>query len=59
MKKPGSKMRRTRVISDEYTVVPGHMTKARRAMKEDMKLIDLVIELVDRKSALFQSKSRY
>lgn len=26
---------------------PGHMTKARRAMKEDMKLIDLVIELVD------------
>ncbi len=26
---------------------PGHMTKARRAMKEDMKLIDLIIELVD------------
>lgn len=26
---------------------PGHMTKAKRAMKEDMKLIDLVIELVD------------
>ena len=25
---------------------PGHMTKAKRAMKEDMKLIDLVIELV-------------
>ncbi len=26
---------------------PGHMTKAKRQMKEDMKLIDLVIELVD------------
>ncbi len=26
---------------------PGHMTKAKRAMKEDIKLIDLVIELLD------------
>lgn len=26
---------------------PGHMTKAKRAMKEDIKLIDMVIELVD------------
>ena len=26
---------------------PGHMTKARGAMKEDIKLVDLVIELVD------------
>ena len=26
---------------------PGHMTKARRAMKEDIKLVDLGIELVD------------
>lgn len=26
---------------------PGHMTKARRAMQEDIKLIDLVIELLD------------
>ncbi|WP_124066513.1 ribosome biogenesis GTPase YlqF [Clostridium sp. E02] len=26
---------------------PGHMTKAKRAMKEDIKLIDLIIELVD------------
>ncbi len=26
---------------------PGHMTKAKRAMKEDIRLIDLVIELVD------------
>ena len=26
---------------------PGHMTKAERQMQEDIKLIDLVIELVD------------
>lgn len=26
---------------------PGHMTKAKRQMKEDIKLIDLIIELVD------------
>lgn len=26
---------------------PGHMTKAKRQMQEDIKLIDLVIELVD------------
>ncbi|HIZ45042.1 MAG TPA: ribosome biogenesis GTPase YlqF [Firmicutes bacterium] len=26
---------------------PGHMTKARRAMKEDIRLVDLVIELLD------------
>ena len=26
---------------------PGHMTKAKRAMQEDIKLIDLIIELVD------------
>ena len=26
---------------------PGHMTKARRMMQEDIKLIDLIIELVD------------
>ncbi len=26
---------------------PGHMTKARRAMQEDVKLIDLLIEIVD------------
>ena len=30
---------------------PGHMTKAKRAMKEDIKLIDLVIELVDARAA--------
>ena len=26
---------------------PGHMTKAKRQMQEDIKLIDLVVELVD------------
>ncbi len=26
---------------------PGHMTKAKRMMQEDMKLIDLIIEVVD------------
>lgn len=30
-----------------YQWYPGHMTKARRMMQEDMKLIDLVIELID------------
>ena len=30
-----------------YQWYPGHMTKARRMMQEDMKLIDLVIELTD------------
>ena len=30
-----------------YQWYPGHMTKARRAMQEDIKLIDLIIELVD------------
>ena len=31
---------------------PGHMTKARRAMKEDIKLVDLIIELVDARAPL-------
>ena len=31
---------------------PGHMTKAKRMMQEDMKLIDLVIELVDARKPL-------
>lgn len=31
---------------------PGHMTKAKRAMKEDVKLVDLVIELVDARAPL-------
>ena len=31
---------------------PGHMTKARRMMQEDIKLIDLIIELVDARAPL-------
>ncbi len=31
----------------DYHWYPGHMTKARRQMQEDMKLVDLVIELLD------------
>ena len=31
---------------------PGLMTKAKRQMQEDIKLIDLVIELVDARSPL-------
>ncbi|MDD6573277.1 MAG: ribosome biogenesis GTPase YlqF [Thermoflexaceae bacterium] len=31
----------------QYQWYPGHMTKAKRMMQEDIKLIDLVIELVD------------
>lgn len=33
--------------SMNYQWYPGHMTKAKRMMQEDMKLIDLVIELID------------
>lgn len=31
----------------EFQWYPGHMTKAKRAMQEDLKLIDVIIELVD------------
>ena len=31
----------------DYQWFPGHMTKAMRQMKEDIKLIDLIIELLD------------
>ena len=30
-----------------YQWYPGHMTKARRMMEENLKLIDLIIELID------------
>ena len=38
---------------------PGHMTKAKRQMQEDIKLIDLVIELVDARVPLGKQKSGY
>lgn len=30
-----------------YQWYPGHMTKAKRMMQEDIKLIDLIIEITD------------
>lgn len=35
-----------------YQWYPGHMTKAKRQMQEDIKLIDLIIELVDARTPL-------
>lgn len=35
------------VIHMNYQWYPGHMTKARRMMQENIKLVDLVIELID------------
>ena len=35
-----------------YQWYPGHMTKAKRMMQENIKLIDLVIELVDARAPL-------
>lgn len=41
-------MTRTRIGENMiYQWYPGHMSKAKRQMQEDMKLIDVVIELVD------------
>ena len=40
-----SEMKASTTISIQW--YPGHMTKAKRMMQEDIKLIDLVIELVD------------
>lgn len=36
----------------EFQWYPGHMTKAIRAMEEDIKLIDLIIEVVDARTPL-------
>ena len=35
-----------------YQWYPGHMTKAKRMMQENIKLIDLIIELVDARTPL-------
>jgi ribosome biogenesis GTPase A len=42
----------------QFQWYPGHMTKAKRQMQEDIKLIDLVIELVD-ENPVKQSKPGY
>ena len=36
----------------QFQWYPGHMTKARRAMESDIKLVDLVIELLDARAPL-------
>lgn len=36
-----------KILAMNFQWYPGHMTKAKRQMQEDMKLIDLVIELLD------------
>ena len=36
----------------QYQWYPGHMAKARREIEEDMKLIDLVIEIADARAPL-------
>lgn len=36
----------------DYQWYPGHMTKAKRQMQEDIKLVDLVIELTDARTPL-------
>ncbi len=36
----------------QFQWYPGHMTKAKRAMQEDIRLVDLVIELVDARAPL-------
>ena len=38
---------------------PGHMTKAKRQMQEDLKLIDLIIELVDARIPLSSTDFRF
>ena len=42
---------RRKVEKEQYNMhfqwYPGHMTKAKRAMQADIKLVDLVIEVVD------------
>ena len=35
-----------------YQWYPGHMTRARREMEEDIRLIDLILELVDARMPL-------
>ncbi len=40
------------MANNSYNWYPGHMTKARRAMEEDVKLVDLLIELLDARCPL-------
>ena len=38
---------------------PGHMTKTRRMMEENISLVDIVIELVGCKNSIQQQKSGF
>lgn len=40
------------VVEMNYQWYPGHMTKARRMMQEDSKLVELIIELVDARAPM-------
>ena len=40
------------MANNKYNWYPGHMTKARRAMEEDVKLVDLLVELLDARCPL-------
>ena len=40
------------MANSTYNWYPGHMTKARRSMEEDVKLVDLLIELLDARCPL-------
>lgn len=42
-----------------YQWYPGHMTKAKRMMQENIKLIDLIIELVRCQNSHEQPESGY
>ena len=37
----------TPYLSEPINWYPGHMTKARRAMEEDLKLVDMILEIRD------------
>ena len=43
----------------DFQWYPGHMTKAKRAMQEDIKLVDLIIELVDGRVQIFAGIAYY
>ncbi len=38
---------------------PGHMAKTRRQITEDLKMIDVVVEILDARIPNVKSKSRY
>ncbi len=43
----------------KYQWYPGHMTKAKRMMEENIKLIDIVIEVLDARIPFSMQKSGY